>query len=124
MVKLGKPDPGPLRRAFTFGVTTLARDPSMRWEELLPYFMHDMNTYGSWLEKNNLKGPYYTCTAEELKSSGVYRVLSPAAYVEELRGMGSTAVAFFQPMAGGIPPALAWETLQLFETDVVPALQS
>ena len=36
---------------------------------------------------------------------------------------GAGAFAFFQPMVGGIPPAKAWESLELFAKEVLPALQ-
>ncbi len=122
MVKLGKPDPGPKLIPTVVTVTTLADDPEAGWEEFLPYFMHDMNTYGTWLEKSHMVGPYHTCTPEELKASGAYRVLSPEAYAEELRTMGQSAFAFFHPMVGGIPPERGWETLRLYAEKVLPAL--
>jgi alkanesulfonate monooxygenase SsuD/methylene tetrahydromethanopterin reductase-like flavin-dependent oxidoreductase (luciferase family) len=123
-VRLGRPDPGP-PPSSSMTVTALADDPEAGWAELLPYFMHDMNSYGAWIEKSSLggpSGPYRTCTPEELKESGLYRVVSPEAYIQELSGKGSTAVAFLHPMVGGIPPELAWASLRLFEENVLPAL--
>jgi alkanesulfonate monooxygenase SsuD/methylene tetrahydromethanopterin reductase-like flavin-dependent oxidoreductase (luciferase family) len=122
MVQLGKADPGPKLMPSTVTTTVLSDDPEAGWDELEPYFLHDMNTYGSWLETSGMVGPYWTCTPEELKTSGAYRVVSPQAYVEELQGMGPAAVAFFHPMVGGIPPAQAWASLRLFEEQVLPAL--
>ncbi len=63
-------------------------------------------------------------TDEELRRSGPYRIITPEAHTEELRARGAMAFSYFQPMAGGIPPALAWESLHLFEERVVPRLES
>jgi alkanesulfonate monooxygenase SsuD/methylene tetrahydromethanopterin reductase-like flavin-dependent oxidoreductase (luciferase family) len=123
-VRLGKQDPGP-KATSSLAVTVLAEDPEAGWEEVLPYFMHDMNSYGAWIEKTTIGGPlgpYRTCSTEELRESGLYRVVSPQAYAEELRAMGSAAVAFLHPMVGGIPPELAWASLRLFEGKVLPSV--
>ncbi len=36
--------------------------------------------------------------------------------------MGDAAFGLFHPMMGGIPPQLAWESLKLLGTDVIPNL--
>lgn len=122
MVKLGKPDPGPKLMPSVVTATVLSEDGDAAWDDFSPYFQHDMNTYGAWLEKSHMVGPYWTCTPEELKASGAYRVVTPEAYAEELRAMGPAAFAFFHPMVGGIPPERAWESLRLYEERVLPAL--
>jgi hypothetical protein len=38
--------------------------------------------------------------------------------------MGDLAFAMLHPMVGGIPPVKAWESLRLFDEQVVPALTS
>ncbi|HEX3454942.1 MAG TPA: LLM class flavin-dependent oxidoreductase, partial [Gaiellaceae bacterium] len=122
MVKLGKDDPGEGMGAFKMVNTVLAEDPDAAWDDLAPYFLHDMNTYGSWLESNGMDGPYHTTTLDDLAATGAYRIVTPDAFAEELRPMGDFAFAMFHPMVGGIPPAQAWESLQLFDEVVVPAL--
>jgi hypothetical protein len=102
--------------------TVLAEDPDKAWSELAPYFLHDMNTYGTWLESNGMKGPYWTTTLEDLPSTGAYRVITPDEMIEELRPMGEMAFAMLHPMVGGIPPEKAWESLRLLEEKVLPAV--
>jgi alkanesulfonate monooxygenase SsuD/methylene tetrahydromethanopterin reductase-like flavin-dependent oxidoreductase (luciferase family) len=121
MRNLGKQDPGP-RLMGDLVTTVLAEDPESAWEEFLPYFLHDMNTYGAWLEKSDMVGPYRTTTADALKASGSYRVVSPDALADELRAMGPMAFTLLHPMVGGIPPERAWQSLRLFEDRVLPAL--
>jgi alkanesulfonate monooxygenase SsuD/methylene tetrahydromethanopterin reductase-like flavin-dependent oxidoreductase (luciferase family) len=121
MLELGKDDPGPGMMMGKIFTTVLADDPDKAWSELAPYFLHDMNTYGTWLESNGMKGPYWTTTLEELPSTGAYRVITPDEMIEELRPMGEMAFAMLHPMVGGIPPEKAWESLRLLEEKVLPA---
>lgn len=56
----------------------------------------------------------------ELRSSDMYRIVTPVELVAEMR---AAAVPFhvFHPMYGGIPPDVARTTLKLFEHAVLPA---
>jgi hypothetical protein len=49
-------------------------------------------------------------------------VLTPAAYVNELRAAGPFPFSMLHPMVGGAPPELAWRTLRLYENEVLPNL--
>lgn len=121
MLRLGKPDPG--ERMVTPNVTTvLARDPDAAWAELLPYFLHETNAYAAWLDAAGASGPYHTATEEQVRTGGQYRVVTPGEYAAELRAAGPAAFAILHPMVGGIPPARAWESLELFEREVLPAV--
>lgn len=122
-LKLGKPDPGPPRRASA-AVTILARDPRKAWDVLAPYFLHEARAYGAWEATRGgdaLHPP--AADAEALRRTGVYRVLTPQEYLEELRAAGPAAFAMLHPMVGGIPPDLAWEHLRLFEHEVLAGLE-
>lgn len=121
-LKIGKPDPGPARRA-TPAVTILSRDPQDAWERLAPYFLHETNAYGAWEATRGgdiLHQP--AADADALRRTGTYRVLTPQDYLEELRAAGAAAFTMLHPMVGGIPPNLAWEHLRLFEHEVLPGL--
>jgi alkanesulfonate monooxygenase SsuD/methylene tetrahydromethanopterin reductase-like flavin-dependent oxidoreductase (luciferase family) len=124
MIKLAKDDPGEGMGAFKVVNTVLAVDPDKAWDELVPYFLHDMNSYGAWLEGNGMDGPYHTTSLDQLADTGAYRVVTPEVFAEELRPMGDFAFAMFHPMVGGIPPEIAWESLRLFDEVVTPALAS
>jgi alkanesulfonate monooxygenase SsuD/methylene tetrahydromethanopterin reductase-like flavin-dependent oxidoreductase (luciferase family) len=121
MIKLGKPDPGDRPDMPTI-TTVLARDPETAWPELMPYFLHETNAYAAWLDAAGAVGPYHSATEEQVRAGGQYRILTPEQYVAELRAAGEAAFAMFQPMVGGIPPAQAWESLELYEKEVVPAV--
>lgn len=121
-LKLGKPDPGPARRASA-AVTMLSHDPGNTWNELAPYFLHEANAYAAWEATRGGDALHRSAAdAEALRQTGVYRVLAPQDYVAELRAAGRAAFAMLHPMVGGIPPDRAWQHLRLFEHEVLPEL--
>jgi alkanesulfonate monooxygenase SsuD/methylene tetrahydromethanopterin reductase-like flavin-dependent oxidoreductase (luciferase family) len=120
--KLGKADPGP---NMSSGASTVyvADDVERAWSELGPYFLHESTSYASWGQTAGVANPYrLAADVDELRASGLYRILTPQACVEELTGMGDLAFTLLHPMVGGIPPARAWEMLELFERSVLPAV--
>jgi alkanesulfonate monooxygenase SsuD/methylene tetrahydromethanopterin reductase-like flavin-dependent oxidoreductase (luciferase family) len=122
MVRLGKPDPGPFPGFDTVNVA-LATDPKRGWEQMAPFFLHEMNAYGAWQAQDNVSSPYRTVAdTEELRASGRYRVLTPEQYISELQARPSPFVTL-HPLCGGMPPDVAWESLRLFEHEVVPAFK-
>ena len=124
MLALGKPDPGP----FLGGDTSafhLALDPEQGWKEYAPYALHEVNAYGSWMASAGIgaEGGYQvTEDADALRTTGQYRVLTPDELVDEIRAKGEFGFTLFHPMAGGVPPAMAWDSLHLFEHEVLPKL--
>ena len=58
---------------------------------------------------------------DELRETGRYAVLTPDAFVAELKA-APFPFAFFHPLCGGIPVDVAWEHLQLFFDKVLPEL--
>ena len=121
-IAAGEADPGPY-----FGVALgnfhLAEDVERGWDEVGRYFMHETNAYGKWMTDAGLPGMYMPATdVDELRSRGMYRVITPDQMVDELQAAGPFAFALFHPMLGGIPPESAWRALELFEHEVLPRL--
>ena len=124
LAQLGKPDPGPYLGGDT-SVFHLAHDVEQGWDELAPFAMHEMNAYGAWMVEAGVgaAGGYEpVADADALRATGQYRVLTPDDLVSELAGKGPFGFAMFHPMVGGLPPSLAWESLRLFEHEVLPRL--
>jgi alkanesulfonate monooxygenase SsuD/methylene tetrahydromethanopterin reductase-like flavin-dependent oxidoreductase (luciferase family) len=120
LLRLGKPDPGPCPVGDTVTVA-LAEDADQGWEQMAPYFMHEMNGYGVWQAQDNLASPYRTvANLEELRASGNYRVITPEAMIEEQKA-SPFPFAMFHPLCGGMPIDIAWSSLKLFEDKVLPA---
>ena len=120
---LGRPDPGPCPVGSTVTVH-LAQDTEAAWDLVAPYFMHEMNAYGTWIEQGDGAGPYRSVgSVDELRATGTYAVLTPEEYVARLRAMPAP-FAMLHPLCGGLTPELAWSSLELFEHVVLPAFAS
>ncbi len=124
MLELGKPDPGPAGpRAPRF--LHIAKDPERAWDQIAPFCMHEVNAYGAWAEAAGLDTGYRTFDdPDELRESGLYPVLTPDGCVALANELGPAAALVLHPLCGGMDPDLSWESLRLFETDVLPALSA
>lgn len=117
---LGRPDPGPCP-VQSNEVVALAEDADAGWAEMAPYFLHEMNAYGTWQAQDGVATPYrQTADADALRETGHYRVLTPAQLVAAQRE-GALPFVMLHPLCGGMPPDLAWTSLELFEREVLPA---
>src|SRR5579862_4003727 len=121
--RAGHPDPGPYAGGDT-SAFVLSSDVEATWRAVAPYFLHEVNAYGRWMAEAGVdQGGYREVgDADALRATGQYKVLTPDEMVADLRARGDHAFALFHPMGGGIPPATAWESLRLFEHDVLPRL--
>jgi alkanesulfonate monooxygenase SsuD/methylene tetrahydromethanopterin reductase-like flavin-dependent oxidoreductase (luciferase family) len=124
MLRLGKADPGPYLGGDT-SFFHLASDVEQGWAAIAPYAMHEMNAYGNWMAEAGvgaIGGYHEVSDSDSLRKTGQYRVLTPDDLVADLKEKGPAGFAMFHPMMGGIPPKLAWESLRLFEREVLPRL--
>lgn len=118
----GRPDPGDYLGGDST-VVILAADPDATWDAIAPYALHEANAYGSWAAEAGAATGYRGATsADELRASGQYKVVTPDQLVADLEAQGPFAFAMLHPMLGGTPPALAWESLHLLEHEVLPRL--
>lgn len=122
MIKLGKADPGP-GMVGNAQVTALASDPDAGWEAMGPYFLHETNAYGAWKVAAGEETPYDIFPdAQALRAANFYHIVTPEQYVAQLKAAPFPA-AQFHPLCGGMPIATAWESLKLFENEVLPAFR-
>lgn len=112
--------PGPVVLPGGPGFVHVSEDPERDWERILPYAMHEATTYASWQVKGQRSTVHVDATTpEELKASGGYRVVTPEECVELAKRDGRLTL---HPLMGGLPPAVGWESLRLFEAKVLPNL--
>jgi alkanesulfonate monooxygenase SsuD/methylene tetrahydromethanopterin reductase-like flavin-dependent oxidoreductase (luciferase family) len=124
LAKVGKPDPGPYAGGDT-SFFHVAVDVNEGWAAIAPYALHEVNSYGQWMAEAGVEetGGYQTVTdADALRQTGQYRVVTPDDLVVELKEKGPNGFTLFHPLMGGIPPEVAWESLHLFEREVLPRL--
>lgn len=122
MLKLGKPDPGP-GITGNAEVTALAKDVDAGWAKMGQFFLHETNAYGAWKTAAGEDTPYNEFPdVDALRAANFYHVVTPEQYIAQLKAAPFPA-AQFHPLCGGMPIETAWESLKLFETEVMPAFK-
>jgi alkanesulfonate monooxygenase SsuD/methylene tetrahydromethanopterin reductase-like flavin-dependent oxidoreductase (luciferase family) len=122
--KLGKPDPGPMPTAPST-VSFIAQNPDTYWQKIAPHVLHETNMYAQWAEKAGVFSPYrYYENGDDLRTSGAYKVYRPKDLIAAARSMISAQPIMLHPLCGGIPPELAWQSLELFAEEVLPTLKA
>jgi alkanesulfonate monooxygenase SsuD/methylene tetrahydromethanopterin reductase-like flavin-dependent oxidoreductase (luciferase family) len=117
--ELGR-NPGPAPALAGPSFVHVALDPDEAWSRIAPHALHETNSYGAWLA--NAQGvARYTPTddTDALRASGRYAVVTPDECVALA---SSTGALRLHPLMGGLPPELAWESLELVASDVLPRL--
>ncbi len=100
----------------------VAEDVDRAWQQLGPHLLHDAQMYAAWLGEGGSVSKSRAASVAELRAEhGPYRIFTPAEAVQHVRRAG---LLLMHPLCGGIPPALAWEHLELVAKEVLPALAS
>ena len=109
----------------------IALDPEAAWEQIAPYCVHEVAAYAQWMAGTGTVSDYSSggdtpvpeFNADTVRQMGIYPVMTPEEALAECRRLGPDGVFTIHPLCGGIPPELAWESLRLFESNVLPALR-
>jgi alkanesulfonate monooxygenase SsuD/methylene tetrahydromethanopterin reductase-like flavin-dependent oxidoreductase (luciferase family) len=111
------PGPGP-RGAYVY--LHVSNDPAKTWRQVSPHALYENNEYARWLSVKGQgdKAIYRPVTdADELRGS--YKIVTPDECVEMARKDGTLV---FKPLLSGLDPAIAWDNLRLFESEVLPRI--
>lgn len=105
------------------GFIMLSHEPDKLWERIAPHAVYDAETYASW-QDDNVRSDWAMAAAaaitpESLRASERYLVLTPEQCVQRALSDGGVTL---HPLMGGIDPDDAWESLYLFEHEVLPLL--
>ena len=125
-LRLGKPDPGEHCMRLGPAFVHVTRDPDEAWRRIEPHAVHVVRSYAAWTAEayGRPAGPFAAdVRPEDVRGSGAYRVLTPEQAIALADELGSHAVYHFMPLLGGLDPALAWESLRLFEREVWPSVR-
>jgi alkanesulfonate monooxygenase SsuD/methylene tetrahydromethanopterin reductase-like flavin-dependent oxidoreductase (luciferase family) len=106
------------------GFVMVSKDPDATWAQIGPNALFDAQTYSSWQEGThlNVTDVHGANAWEDVRASGIYRVVTPDECVALIEEQGGSMI--LHPLMGGISPDLAWESLELFESDVLPRISS
>lgn len=104
------------------GFVHVSNDPERDWQRIGPHALYDAQTYAAWQTAGQRSAMHVEATTlEAVRQSGAYQVLKPADTVKLARETGRVIL---HPLMGGMAPALGWESLRLFEREVLPQLRS
>ena len=104
------------------GFVHVSNDPERDWARIGPHALYDAQTYASWQTPGQRSQVHVEAkTLDELKRSGVYRVVTPDECVALAGEVGALVL---HPLMGGMPPALGWQSLELFAAEVLPRLRA
>ncbi|CAM3131916.1 LLM class flavin-dependent oxidoreductase [Mycobacterium colombiense] len=122
--RLGR-EPG-LRDSGGPGFLHVTEDPERAWHQLAPYLLHNAREYETWMKPTIGRAATMfppVRDSGDLRRLPSYQVVTPSDCLELARRFeASNRAMVFLPLLGGIPPELAWESLKLFERDVLPHL--
>jgi alkanesulfonate monooxygenase SsuD/methylene tetrahydromethanopterin reductase-like flavin-dependent oxidoreductase (luciferase family) len=117
--KLGKPpglciNPPPQTVTSAF----VAEDVDRAWSEFGPHLLHDAQAYARWMTHGTALTTTVAASVEELRAQqGVYRIFSVDEAVDYVKQNG---LFLTHPLCGGLPPKLAWPSLELLVNEVLP----
>ena len=117
-------EPGPFLNPPAGTVTSafVAEDPDRAWQQLGPHLLHDARMYAQWLGGSVSTSKSVAESADALRAEhGAYRIFTPDEAIAHVRAHGPLLM---QPLCGGLPPELAWESLELLAAKVLPALRA
>jgi len=97
----------------------VSEDPDRAWAEIGPHLLHDAQMYARWLgEEAARKTGQWASSVEELRAAnGIYRILTPEQAIARVQSSG---IWLTHPLCGGLPPELAWPSLELLVDRVLP----
>ena len=103
---------------------SVSEDPDRSWAELGEYFLYDAMTYASWQPERHRSAVHSDANSlDALRAEGKYRILTPDECVDYAKAQGEFASISLFPLCGGTPPDLAWPSLELYASKVLPRLQ-
>jgi hypothetical protein len=90
---------------------------------------HDAAVYGRWLSEDSAMQPLNrfesTSNTATVRNNPMYRVVTPDECVDlAVTAAASSSYLRIAPLCGGLPPDVAWESLELFSARVLPVLRA
>jgi alkanesulfonate monooxygenase SsuD/methylene tetrahydromethanopterin reductase-like flavin-dependent oxidoreductase (luciferase family) len=104
----------------------VANDPDKAWSEIGDYLLYETTTYASYQTAGQTSTPMVqgAQTVDDLKQAPQIWVGTPDDIVERASALSPMGALNFHPLAGGLPPDLAWPSLELFASAVLPRIRA
>jgi alkanesulfonate monooxygenase SsuD/methylene tetrahydromethanopterin reductase-like flavin-dependent oxidoreductase (luciferase family) len=103
------------------GFVHVSADPERDWQRVGPHALYDAQSYAAWQTPDQRSSMHVEArTIDDMKRSTAYQVLTPAQTIALAKETGRVIL---HPLMGGMPASLGWESLRLFEREVLPHVQ-
>lgn len=103
----------------------VSEDPDRTWAEIGPHLLYEAMSYASWQPAGQRSAVHSEAeTIEALRKEGKYLVLTPDECVARAEAQAPHGAFVLYPLCGGTPPELAWRSLELYASRVLPRIQS
>lgn len=103
----------------------VAEDPERERDLLARHVQHEMQQYALWnAESTHIGNNSPEIPIEAVWQVGSHQVVTPEEATELIRSFPSDALLTLNPLSGGTPPALAYESLRLIVEKVLPAVEA
>jgi len=103
------------------GFVHVSSDPERDWQRIGPHALYDAQTYAAWQTPDQRSQMHVEAqTLDDMKRSAAYQVLTPDQCVALA---AETGRVILHPLMGGMAPELGWESLRLFEQQVLPRIR-
>jgi alkanesulfonate monooxygenase SsuD/methylene tetrahydromethanopterin reductase-like flavin-dependent oxidoreductase (luciferase family) len=101
----------------------VTEDPDQTWAEIAPYLLYEARTYAERQPAGQTSLPLVRAeNVADLKASKQILVGTPEQVLAAAAVVSPMGSLTFNPLAGGLPPDLAWRSLELFAAKVQPRL--
>jgi alkanesulfonate monooxygenase SsuD/methylene tetrahydromethanopterin reductase-like flavin-dependent oxidoreductase (luciferase family) len=101
----------------------VATDVDEGWAAVGPFVANDRGSYGRWAIESGLDTGHREITEDNgLRDDPEYLVVTPDQCVQLIEDLGPSGTLPLNPMMGGTPPDVAWSSLELFATEVLPRI--
>lgn len=101
----------------------VSNDPDRDWQRIAPHALDQSNMYVKWQSQTEVDGIFSPVTdADALRSSGTFAIVTPDECLAMIDRLGDRGMLSLDPLMGGMPAELGWESLELFQREVAPRL--
>lgn len=101
----------------------ISNDPDRDWRRIAPHALNQSNMYVRWQSQTGVDGIFSPVTdVDALRSAGTFAVITPEECLAMIERLGEQGTLSLDPLMGGMPPELGWESLELFASAVAPRI--
>jgi hypothetical protein len=124
--QLGQPEPPPLPNQGPVFLH-VTDNPDRDWPLVGPSAVYAAHSYAQWGTERGGGATLFgnpIASLDEARRNPMFQVVTPEQCVEFARSLEPVGELLFTPLFGGLDPAIAWQSLRLFEKEVLPQLRA